>query len=212
MPALEILAAGGGAVLLIIFALWRISSRRRTLPCPYWLAWMVEAENPLARANHSRAVVQGLGLARGMTVLDAGCGPGRITIPLAKAVGPDGMVVAADLQDGMLQRVTAKAQSTGLSNVTTRQLGIGHGKLESGTFDRAVAAAVIGEIPDRDAAIHELFRCLKPGGRLAVAELIFDPHFQTRSFIRQLALHAGFTEHAFYGKGFAYMLVFERPR
>ena len=67
---------------------WRFASRRRSLPCPVWLRWMVELDNPFAPVCRARAIVEHLDLAPGMTVLDGGCGPGRVTVPLARAVGP----------------------------------------------------------------------------------------------------------------------------
>jgi len=52
-----------------------------------------------------------------MTVLDMGCGPGRITVPLAKKVGSQGKVVAVDIQTGMLRRAEAKAKQAGVENI-----------------------------------------------------------------------------------------------
>lgn len=63
----------------------------------------------------------------GMTVLDAGCGPGRLTIPLARRVGSGGRVVAMDMQRGMLERVSANAQRAGLNNITTLLGALGLG-------------------------------------------------------------------------------------
>lgn len=212
MYSLQVLGATTFALLIVVCVVWRLSSRRHTLPCPAWLGWMVELENPFASTHRADFIVRQLELSRGMRVLDAGCGPGRVTIPIAKAVGPEGTVVAADLQDRMLRAVMSKARSVGLRNLFTLKLGIGQGQLEANSFDRVVMAAVLGEIPDRQAAMHELCHCLKPGGLLAIAELIFDPHFQTRSKVRQLALVAGFKERASFGGRLAYLLVFERPK
>jgi len=197
--------------LVLIGILWRSMSGRRSLPCPSWLGGMVELENPFARSHRAGFIVDSLALAPGMKVLDAGCGPGRVAIPLARAVYPGGSVLAADLQQGMLDRVTAKATAAGLGNISTMRTGLGEGSLEPGHFDRAVLSAVLGEIPDRAAAFTELFRCLKPGGLLAIAELIFDPHFQSRSTVRSIATGAGFVEHAVHGNRFAYLLIMERP-
>src|SRR5512134_1409969 len=64
----------------IIALIWRLSSRRHSLPCPSWLGWMVEMDNPFTKVNRARVIVGLLGLAPGMKVLDAGCGPGRLTL------------------------------------------------------------------------------------------------------------------------------------
>jgi len=197
--------------ILAVCVLWRLLSQRHTLPCPSWLGRMVESDNPFAPSNRADFVARSLGIAPGMRVLDAGCGPGRVTIPLAKAVGATGAVVAADIQQGMLDRVIQKARAAGLDNIATVRTGLGAGQLEPDTFDRAALCAVLGEIPDREAALSELFRCLKPGGVLAIAELIFDPHFQSQSSVRVLANSVGFVERGAHGNRIAYLLFMERP-
>ena len=198
-------------LLILLSLLWRLASRRHSLPFPAWLRWMVELDNPLAASNKAAFVVQQLQITPGMQVLDAGCGPGRITLPLAHAVGPQGRVLAVDLQPAMLERVSSKAQHAGLPQVQTQAAALGQGQLPQARFDRAVMAAVLGEIPDRQAVLHDLFACLRPGGLLAVAELVFDPHFQRRSVVEQLASNAGFVSHGFYGHRAAYLLVLQRP-
>nr|WP_321464452.1 class I SAM-dependent methyltransferase [uncultured Desulfobulbus sp.] len=203
---------GAVALVLVLTAVvWRFSSRRHSLPCPVWLRWMVELDNPLARTNRAAFIVDTLSLAPGMTVLDAGCGPGRLTLPLAKRVGPEGTVTAVDLQPGMLERVRAKAERAGLGNIKLVRAGLGEGQLPRGHFERAVLVTVLGEIPDRDAALAELYAALKPGGILAVAEIIFDPHFQTKKTVLGLAAAAGFGERTFWGNRMAYLLHFEKP-
>lgn len=191
---------------------WRFASRRRSLPCPVWLRWMVELDNPFAPVCRARAIVEHLDLAPGMTVLDGGCGPGRVTVPLARAVGPRGEVVALDLQQGMLDRARASAEAAGLANVRFLRAGLGEGALEEGRFDRALLVMVLGEIPDRERALAELFRALRPGGILSVTELVCDPHFQRRRTLAGLAEAAGFRERAFFGGSLAYTIHFERPR
>lgn len=190
---------------------WRFASRRQTLPCPVWLRWMVELDNPLTRTNRASFIVQALDVAPGMQVLDAGCGPGRLTVPLARAAGPSGGVLAVDLQPGMIARAAAKARAAGLGNIEWRQAELGQGNLPDGRFDRAVLVTVLGEIPDRGAAMRELFAALKPGGRLSVTEVIFDPHFQRRSEVLRLAQESGFRIGAFFGNRIAYVQHLERP-
>lgn len=203
------------AVLIVVLVaicgglVWRAASRRQALPCPVSLRWLVEMENPFARAARAEAIVRSLELRPGMRVLDFGCGPGRVTIPLARAVAP-GEVVAADMQPGMLARVRERADAAGLRNIRPLEVRAGVGKLGHACFDRAVLASVLGEIPDRPSAIREIFDSLKPEGLLAVTEIIIDPHFQTRSAVRRLGSAAGFRERGCLGRSLAYTVVFEK--
>ena len=206
-----IIVVGIVCAIVLIMAVWRLGSRRYTLPCPVWLRWFVELDNPFTKTNRAAFIVENLSIEVGMTVLDAGCGPGRLTLPLARRVGKSGRVVAMDIQAGMLARTKAKAEAAGLDNVDFLHAGLGEKKLPGNLFDRAVLVTVLGEIPDRTAPIIELFHALRPGGILAVVELIFDPHFQTRRTVTDLAVGAGFREAAFFGNRIAYVLHFEKP-
>jgi ubiquinone/menaquinone biosynthesis C-methylase UbiE len=169
----------------------------------------VELDNPFTKVNRARAIAASLDLHPGMSVLDVGCGPGRVTIPVAHLVAP-GEVVAMDIQAGMLRRVREKAESARLSNIRFLESGAGAGKVGSERFDRALLVTVLGEIPDPLAALREVFAVLKPGGLLSITEVIFDPHFQLRGTVRRLAATAGFQEKRFLGGPLAYTLVFEK--
>lgn len=199
------------ALLLIVFTAWRLASRRETLPCPTWLGWLVELDNPLFRNNSARAIIQHLDLRPGMKVLDFGCGPGRLAIPVAKEIGPRGEVTALDIQPGMLQRTREKAQAANLGNIRYLQAGAGEGKLAHGEYDRALLVTVLGEIPNRDAALREIFDALKSGGVLSITEVIADPHFQRRSTTRALAGVVGFKEKECFGNRLAFTLNLEKP-
>jgi len=199
-----------GIILLGMFA-WRFGSRWYTLPCPVWLRWLVELDNPFTKTNRSEVIVRHLDLQPGMAVLDIGCGPGRVTLPVARQVGPHGKVVAMDLQPGMLRRAQERAQAENLGNIRFVQTGVGDGKLDVGLADRALLVTVLGEIPDREAALREIFEALKPGGVLSVTETIFDPHYQRRETVIRLAGAAGFREKAFFGSRVAYTLNLEKP-
>lgn len=196
---------------ILVWVVWRLSSQRHTLPCPAWLSWMVELDNPFTQVNRAGFIVEHLDVKPGMQVLDAGCGPGRLTLPLAKAAGPQGEVLALDIQEAMLSQVRAKAEAAGLQNIQYLHGGLGEGRLPAEAFDRAVLVTVLGEIPQAGAAFEEIFRALKPGGLLSVTEVIFDPHFQPRETVRRHAAAAGFQERAFLGRKLAYTLHFTKP-
>ena len=176
-----------------------------------WLRWLVELDNPFTKTNRAAFILETLALSPGMAVLDAGCGPGRLTLPLAHSVGPAGHVVALDIQPGMLDRARARTESAGYTNVEFVVAALGDGRLPANDFDRAVLVTVLGEIPNRAEALSELFRALKPGGILAIVEVIFDPHFQSRKTVTGLAVSAGFRERAFFGHSLAYVIHFEKP-
>ncbi len=91
------------ASLLVIF-IWRFGVRRVPLPCPAWLISLLE--NPYFEAMAGSAkLLQRATVKPGLSVLDVGCGPGRLTIPAAKIVDPSGEVVALDIREKMLRRV-----------------------------------------------------------------------------------------------------------
>jgi ubiquinone/menaquinone biosynthesis C-methylase UbiE len=202
---------GAAVLLVVIFAGWRLASRRWTVPCPSWLSWLVELDNPFFASTRANNIVAHLDLQAGMRALDAGCGPGRLTIPMAQKVGPAGLVVALDLQAEMLGRVKLKAERADLTNIEFHSAKLGSNELQFGSFDRAVLAAVLGEIPDRKAALREIFDALKPGGILVIAEVIADPHFQRHATVIGLASPIGFREKFRNGGRLAYSIYFEKP-
>lgn len=203
--------AGVLVAILIVFITWRFASRRRSLPCPVWLRWLVELDNPFTRTNRARVIIEHLDLQQGMSVLDLGCGPGRVAIPVAQKVGKHGNVVAVDIQAGMLRRAEEKAIKAGVSNIQFVQAGAGEGRLGKEQFDRALLITVLGEIPDRELAVKEVFEALKPGGLLSITEIIFDPHFQRQGTVRKIAQQTGFREKAFFGNAIAYTMNLEKP-
>ena len=189
---------------------WRFAVRRYTLPCPSWLSWLLE--NPFMNSVAGAYVIlDRMALEPGMSLLDVGCGPGRLTIPAAQRVGTRGSVTALDIQAAMLQRLREKLADHYLSNVRLIQGGAGEGKLEQNAFDRALLVTVLGEIPDRKAALHEIYGALKPGGILSITEVLPDPHYQRQSTVKQLASETGFEEHASFGSIPAYTIHFVKP-
>jgi len=197
-------------LLILIVSIWRLASRHFTLPCPSWLGWLVEIKNPFIETYDTRAIVRHLDLQPGMKVLDVGCGPGRITIPVAEAVGPNGEVVAIDIQPGMLRRAQQKAQVANISNIRFLQVGASEAKLEQSRYDRALLVTVIGEIPDQLSALKMIFDVLKVKGILSITEIMLDPHYQSRSKIVNLANKVGFREINFFGGRFVFTLNLEK--
>jgi len=194
-----------------ILSLWGVSrliSRWHPSPCPTSLIFLLD--NPFTGHYHT-SILSRLDLSPGLHVLDAGCGPGLLTLPVAHAVGPQGRVVALDVQEGMIQRAQRAADEAGLSNITFLLAGLGQGKLPAASFDRAALVTVLGEIPDRPAALREIFSSLKPGGFLSITEVLPDPDYQPRRVVIALALQAGFRVREEFGNWFMFTLNLERP-
>lgn len=205
-------AWGFAALAALALGAWfggRALSRRRDFPCPAFLSWLVD--NPFAR-RRARAVLSHLELAPGMSVLDAGCGPSRLAIPIAEAVAPGGRVLAVDMQAKMLERAQAKAVANGVASIDFLLAGLGQGKVPAGRFDRALLSWVLGEIRDRPAALREIFSALKPGGFLLVSEVMADPHYQARTKVKEMAGECGFRPGTDHGNRFQYSLALEKRR
>jgi ubiquinone/menaquinone biosynthesis C-methylase UbiE len=165
-------------------ALW---SRKNPSACPYSQRVWVEAPHPIITRARLRLV---LDPSPGERVLEVGPGTGYYTLDVAEWVGPEGVVEIFDLQQEMLDHTLRRAGERGLENVIPTRGDATGLPYEDDSFDAALLVAVLGEIPEPDAALHELRRVLKPGGRLVVGELFGDPHFTTFASLRHRAEEA----------------------
>lgn len=162
-------------------------------PCPAPFAWLLTL--PGIRAiGRPEEIITLLDVHPGQRVLDAGCGPGRVTLPLAERVGAEGTVTALDMQPRMLEIVHKLAAQRQLRNVRLLLCELGRGTLASlqpNTYDRAVLAHVLGETRDAAAALREIACVLIPGGRVAIVEHWGDVHYVRYRRVRELAEQAG---------------------
>lgn len=105
----------------------------------------------------------------GQSLLDIGCGPGNITVGLARAVEP-GEVVGVDLAQGIIDRARADAAHENLANLSFRVADTYELDFDDGTFDVVHAHQVLQHLGDPVAALREMRRVLAPGGHLAVRD------------------------------------------
>jgi len=136
--------------------------------CPLGAARMFD--NPLRLLIHQPGRMLRDYVKLGSKVLDFGCGLGFFSIAMAKMVGEDGLVIAADLQDVMLQGLMKRARRAGVADRIRPHLTAPDRIGLEDQVDFAIACWVIHETPDVDAAFRELASVLKPGGRLFVLE------------------------------------------
>ena len=119
-------------------------------------------------------LLQRIGIKKGQTILDFGCGTGNYVIPAAKIIGENGKVYALDKDEGALSRVPPKAEISGLKNIEIMKT---EGELEVDLEDASVDVVLIYDVlhshcfpkvDDRRELLNEVYRILKPNGFLSV--------------------------------------------
>jgi len=107
---------------------------------------------------------------KGMTVLDLGCGPGVFTIEIARILQDSGKVIAADLQEGMLEIIANKAKGTDLEKRVELHKCLANSIGVTEKADFILAFWMVHEVPDHDSLFKELKAILKPEGRVFIVE------------------------------------------
>ena len=139
--------------------------------CPVWVGYLLLS--PLRKWFENPQKMLGPFVRPGMTVLEPGCAMGFFTLPLARMVGPEGRVIAVDIQPNMLAVLARRAGKAGLAGrIEVREarpdtLGIADLK---DAVDFAAAIHMVHEMPNPDRFFKEVRWVLKPGGRLLVTE------------------------------------------
>jgi ubiquinone/menaquinone biosynthesis C-methylase UbiE len=181
MGKLALLAAAA----LVAAALWW---RKNPSACPYSQRFWVQAPHPFITRERLRAT---LDPSPGERILEIGPGTGYYTLDLATWVGPDGSLEILDIQQEMLDHTMDRVGERGLGNVTAARGDAQALPFDDASVDAVVLTTVLGEIPDQAAALGEIARVLRPGGRLVVGELFGDPHHTSPGALRDRGEAAG---------------------
>lgn len=118
-------------------------------------------------------VVEALGIKPGSRVADVGAGTGLLTVHLARAVAPNGTVVATDIDGAVLELLHARLEAAGLADVVERRVvGAETPGLEAGAYDAILLAEVDHFFQDPVAWLQAATAALKPGGRIVISNRI----------------------------------------
>jgi ubiquinone/menaquinone biosynthesis C-methylase UbiE len=176
--------AGLAGAAVLAAALWW---RRNPSACPYNQRFWVQAPHPLITRPRLR---EALAPASGQRVLEVGPGTGYYALEVAGWIAP-GHLDVFDLQQEMLDHTLLRAEQRDIRNIVALQGDARSLPFAQDTFDAAYLVTVLGEIPDQEAALLELARVVRPGGRVVVGELFGDPHWVSPGKLRARAARAG---------------------
>ncbi|MBX3162253.1 MAG: methyltransferase [Deltaproteobacteria bacterium] len=124
-------------------------------------------------------VVEALGIKPGSRVADIGAGSGLLTVHLARAVKPNGKVVATDIDQQVLDLMYARLSAAGLADLVERRVvGADSPDLEEGQYDAILLAEVDHYFSDPIAWLHDATKALRPGGRIVISNRL---HRRTKS-------------------------------
>jgi len=181
-------------------------------PAPAFIGHLLDS-GYRRRIQPPSQLIERSGIKKGMQVLDLGCGSGAFTPFIARTVGEKGKVYALDIQADMLKQLENKLSRPENRDIKNIKLIEGNAyelPFEDGSLDLVNMVTVLQEIPDRNKALHEVKRVLKPGGLFAVSELFPDPDYPWKSTTIKLGEGAGFVVDEVSGDFFNYTVRFKR--
>lgn len=201
--------------LLGLFLVWqaiiRVVRKVRPFPIPPAVGMFI-LDNPIrARFLGADEVVRRLDLKPGQQVLELGAGTGFVAVAAARAVGPEGRVVALDIEPRMIERLRQKLLAEGVSNVEGKLGDATKLDFPDATFDCVYMVTALGEMPDKRAVLWEAYRVLKPAGILSVSEIIMDPDYTLKGTVIRLCEESGFYLTEEHGNLLAYTVNFRKP-
>ena len=181
--------------------------------------WLVRATRE--QQEQPEAMLDALKIAPGSTVADVGAGVGYMSLRIARRVGPEGLVLATDIQPQMIRMLSDNIRAAGVKNVRAIRCTPTETGLPKGRVDLVMMVDVYHECPDPEVTLQGLREALKPGGRLVLVEFrgedpdvpIMPEHKMTVAQARLEVESQGFR---FNGSleflPWQHILIFEKPK
>jgi ubiquinone/menaquinone biosynthesis C-methylase UbiE len=201
------------AFLIFWLSMVRIFRKLVHFPAPAFIGRLLDSSYR-RKIQPPEQLIERAGIEKGMRVLDLGCGSGAFTTSIARAVGEKGRVYALDIQADMLKQLERKLnrpENRDIKNIKLIESNAYELPFDDNSLDLVNMVTVLSEIPDRNRALAEVKRVLKPGGLLAVTELFPDPDYPWKSTTIKLGEAAGFTVEKVSGNFFNYTVRFKKP-
>ena len=191
----------------------RIIKKLYPVPAPAFIGRFLDS-NLRRKIQPPNKLICRSGIKEGMQVLEIGCGSGAFTPFVARTVGEKGKVYALDIQPKMLKQLEQKMSIP--ENKDIKNVKLIHGSayklsFDNNSLDLVYMVTVLQEIPDRNKALQEIKRVLKPSGILAVTELLPDPDYPLKSTTIKMCKEAGFVLDEALGNIWNYTVRVKKP-
>ena len=180
-------------------------SRKYPGPMSYVLYWILYFPRPY---HSTRRLKQILDPGKGERLLEIGPGIGLHALPIARSLGPEGVLNVLDIQERMISHLNRRAARAGVTNIVATQADAKELPYADDTFDGVCLVTTLGEISDKDAALREIHRVLKHSGRLIIGEFFLDPDFQTLNETQERLGRLGFAFDRKAGPAWSYLARF----
>ena len=197
------LISGAAAV---AYAFWW---RKNPSACPYSQRFWLDLPHPIVTRSKLHELLEPTPDQR---LLEVGPGTGYYSLPVARRLAPDSTLHILDLQHEMLDHTITRAHDHDISNIVPTQGDAQALPYPDDTFDAAYLVITLGEIPNQQCALRELYRVLKPGGRLIIGETLPDPHWVRFELLQERAETTGFVFDRRLDKRLGYFASFHVPQ
>lgn len=194
-----------GGVAAVAYAVWW---RKNPSACPYSQRFWLDLPHPFVTRSKLQKLLEPKSHQR---ILEIGPGTGYYSLPVAQWLGSDSALHILDLQQEMLEHTVTRADDHQISNIIPTQGDAQALPYSDDMFNTVYLVFALGEVPDQQSALREVYRVLKPGGRLIIGEALPDPHWVRFESLQEHAETIGFVFERRLGKKRGYFASFQVP-